>query len=76
MSPCGGDELVSRPNERRIFADNTLWSVYELLTAAYTLHDVASLVFESIRVVRRVRNYPPNWRELPDADLILLKERT
>jgi hypothetical protein len=34
------------------------------------------LVFESTNVVRRVHEYPLNWRELPDGDLIRLKEGT
>ena len=74
--PFEGEELTRRPNERRIFADNSLWSVYELPPCAYALHDASSLIFESIKIVRRVRNYPRNWRALPDAELILLKERT
>jgi hypothetical protein len=29
----------------------------------------ACLIFESEAVVRRLRAYPPHWRDLPDAEL-------
>jgi hypothetical protein len=30
------------------------------------------LIFESATAMRRVRNFPPNWFELPDAELYAL----
>ena len=76
MSAADGFELTSRPNERRLNADNELWCVYEYQPTAHFPNDAAALVFESTKIVRRVRHYPPNWRELSDADLLLLKEKT
>ena len=76
MSPPDGFELSSRPHERRVLAENDVWCVYELQPTRYSPNRAGCLVFESTKVVRRVRDYPPNWRDLCDADLILLKERT
>jgi hypothetical protein len=36
----------------------------------------SSLIFESDAAVRRVRNYPPNWHELPDDELAALRHGT
>lgn len=57
---------------RRIPADGALWLVYELLPAPYDRRQSPSLIFESDAVVRRVRDYPANWRELSDDDLLAL----
>lgn len=35
-----------------------------------------TLVFESENIVRRVRSYPSNWRELPDMELFALSWHT
>lgn len=65
-------EHGSRP--RILYVEGERWLVYEV-TSAYDRRG-ASLVFESENVVRRVRDYPANWRELPDADLLVAKERS
>jgi hypothetical protein len=57
---------------RRIPSDGVLWLVYELAASAYDRRQSPCLIFESDSVVRRVRDYPPNWRELGDEDLIAL----
>ena len=75
-SPQDGYELIARPNERRIVADTDVWCVYELPGTSRSLQHGSCLVFESTKVFRRVRRYPRNWRELPDGELILLKDRT
>jgi hypothetical protein len=72
MSTPDGFELTSRPNERRLVTGKEVWCVYELMNGDAAR---ACLVFESVNIVRRVRTYPSNWRELPDSALMLLKEQ-
>lgn len=73
-----GDELPSsllrelQRTARRILTDGTLWLVYELVASGYDRRQSPSLIFESDTTVRRVRNYPANWRELSDDDLLSL----
>ena len=60
----------SRSRARRLSVQGEHWLVFELLMP-YDRRG-ATLVFESDSIVRRVRAYPPNWRELPDHDLYAL----
>jgi len=73
-----GFELISRPGERRIVAGRDVWAVYEVATepAADTARDHAdcSLIFESVKVVRRVHDFPRNWRDLADTELAGIME--
>lgn len=46
------------------------WIVQEIRDWGYDRRASFSLVFTSDTAMRRVRNYPPNWIELSDADLI------
>lgn len=46
------------------------WRVYQLDGGQYDRRTGPSLVFESDGVLRRVRDYPSNWRELSDAELM------
>lgn len=50
--------------------DNEEWRIYELLPASYDRRGRNTLVFETDGVIRRIRNYPENWREL-SADALL-----
>jgi hypothetical protein len=50
--------------------DGAPFSVYEL-GSRYDRRG-AALIFESDHVVRRVRAYPPNWRDLSDYDLYMV----
>lgn len=68
------DVTRAREQARILHLEGERWLVYELLPA-YDRRG-ASLVFESENVVRRVRDYPGNWRELADADLLPLMERS
>ena len=68
------DVTRAREQARVLYVEGERWLVYELLTA-YDRRG-ASLVFESENVVRRVRDFPANWRELQDADLVPLMERS
>ncbi len=45
------------------------WTVREVVAPEYDRRGGTNLIFESIDVVRRVRNFPQNWRELTDAEL-------
>ena len=63
----------ARDDARRLEVDDDVWFVYEV-GPAYDRRG-SSLVFESEELVRRVRAYPPNWRDLTDADLALLMDR-
>jgi hypothetical protein len=72
------DELPSsrlrelQRSARRIPSDGALWLVYELMASPYDRRQSPCLIFESDAVVRRVRDYPTNWRELSDDDLLAL----
>jgi hypothetical protein len=68
------DLTRAREQARVLHREGERWLVYEL-TSAYDRRGT-SLVFESENVVRRVRDYPKNWRDLPDHDLVPLMDRT
>lgn len=55
---------------RIVPTDDGQWRVYELESGPYDRRSGRSLIFESDGVLRRVRDYPANWRELSDAQLM------
>lgn len=57
---------------RRVLLDGVLWLVYEMPAQAYDRRQKPSLIFETDTAVRRVRNYPADWRALTDQDLLTL----
>jgi hypothetical protein len=57
---------------RNIFVEGVPWLVYELPPMVFDRRNSPSLVFETDGTVRRVRDYPPNWRELSDDELFAL----
>ena len=59
-------------NARRIVVDYVAWLVYELPPAPYDRRSTPSLIFEHEFVMRRVRNFPSEWRALSDDDLLAL----
>lgn len=61
---------ASRAGGRRLRVQGEEWLVYELLMP-YDRRG-ATLVFESESIVRRVRVYPSNWRDLGDPELYAL----
>lgn len=69
------DDTISdaRDDARRLKVDDDIWLVYEM-GPGYDRRG-SSLVFESEHLVRRVRAYPPHWRDLPDADLASLMDQ-
>ena len=60
-------EVVPRIGGRGLLADGQAWSVYEMNRIADP-----SLIFESVKIVRRVRTFPPNWHDLSDAELAVV----
>ena len=62
----------ARRNEREIVIDRVRWLVYELAPPALDRRSTPSLVFESEGTVRRVRNYPADWRTLSEEALFAL----
>jgi hypothetical protein len=62
-------------NEREIVVDRVRWLVYELAAPQLDRRSTPSLVFESEGTVRRVRNYPADWRALSDETLFELSWR-
>lgn len=58
-----------RCNRPIVEVDRTYpWLVYEL-ASSFDRWATPSLVFESEGAVRRVRNYPLDWRQLSDGEL-------
>jgi hypothetical protein len=51
------------------------WTVREVVAPEYDRRAGTNLIFEAIDVVRRVRSFPENWRELSDAELAELSRR-
>ena len=56
--------------------EHELWRVYELAPASYDRRGGNTLVFETDGVIRRVRNFPDNWRELSPEALLALSWRS
>jgi hypothetical protein len=61
---------------RRLAVDGTPWLVYELPATPFDRRNSPSLVFETENTVRRVRDYPADWRSLSDDDLFALSWTT
>ena len=51
---------------------STHWVIVEIRDAPYDRRGGRSLVFSTDGVMRRVRDFPPNWFELSDHDLLAL----
>jgi len=61
-------EPTHHAGSRLFHASAVIWSVYEDRHP----HFGSSLIFESDRCARRVREYPRNWRDLSDEQLLAL----
>ena len=57
---------------RQFIVDATRWLVYELPPPSFDRRMTSTLVFESDEVIRKVRNFPNNWRDLSDDELFAL----
>ena len=63
---------AARAGEKwRTFVDSEgiTWEVREIANPDYDRRSGSSLIFESAGAVRRVRNFPENWVELPESAL-------
>jgi len=56
---------------RIIYVAEDEWHVYEQ-PSSYDRRNSPDLVFESASVIRRVRNYPDNWADLSDEELLAI----
>lgn len=58
----------------RSFADRDgcRWKVFEQAFSDYDRRSGMSLIFSSESAVRRVRDYPADWMDLPDTELARL----
>jgi len=63
-------EVVPRIGGRGLMADGQAWSVYVM----NGIPD-PSLIFESVKIVRRVRPFPTNWHDLSDAELAVVMQQ-
>ena len=54
-------------NARRIIIGHVGWLVYELPPPVLDRRSTPSLVFENEFAIRRVRNFPVDWRILTSA---------
>lgn len=59
-------------NPRQLRWEGRQWSVREVTVPDYDRRGGTNLIFENPEVMRRVRAFPPNWRELSDAELYSL----
>jgi hypothetical protein len=60
---------AATPAPRRVLmVEGVRWDV-RLFTSRYDRRSRPDLLFESYGIVRRVRNYPPDWHMLSDEDL-------
>ena len=72
------DAEVARPSTltRALFIDGVLWTIYELPPQNFDPGAGPSLIFESDSVVRRVKHFPTDWRELSGTALAALWKTT
>jgi hypothetical protein len=57
---------------RHLTVDAVPWLVYEFPAMPFDRRSTPSLIFESETTVRRVRDFPANWRTLSDEELLAL----
>jgi hypothetical protein len=68
-------EEVPETGKRTFYHNNVLWIVGERPARAMDIKRTPHLVFESDDCIRRVRNFPTNWRELDTTQLYELSWR-
>src|SRR2546423_15512342 len=66
LSPLLDEDAADK---RRFYYCEQHWVVRERPAKASDAQQIPHLVFESDGVVRRVRNFPVNWRDLSAAEL-------
>ena len=74
----GSDRVTSStdsntPSVRTLLdSEGAQWRVFEQAFSDYDRRSGMSLIFATDAAVRRVRQYPPSWFELPDDELLML----
>ena len=66
---------AAQPQRQLSSADGNHWRVYERAYPAIDRRTGTCLIFESDKVIRRVRDFPPNWRSLSDDELYAISLR-
>ncbi len=64
----------SEPIHQRVYfdAEGQRWQVFEKPYETFDRRNGMSLIFSSDGAMRRVRNYPANWSDLSDEELVAL----
>ena len=60
---------AAKRDARPLTTDGVSWLVYELPPTVMDRRSSPSLIFENVHIVRRIRNYPPDWRQCSDEEL-------
>jgi hypothetical protein len=71
-APKMTSDTTGAANSLVITLDDEQWRIYELAPASYDRRGSNTLVFETDGVIRRVRNFPRDWRELSPEALLAL----
>lgn len=73
-TPPTTESTGTEPIRERVFtdADGVRWRVVERPFGQYDRRRGLSLIFSSDSAVRRVRDYPADWIDLPDEALAAL----
>jgi hypothetical protein len=69
-------EDFSESHLRTFYYDHVMWFVRERPAPSWDIKRTSHLVFECDICIRRVRNFPMNWRDLGARELYELSWRT
>jgi hypothetical protein len=72
ISVQSSQDSSTPPSRTFVDDDGAHWTVYEHAFGEYDRRSSRSLIFNSDSAVRRVRNYPANWLELSERELMEL----
>jgi hypothetical protein len=72
ISVQSSQDSSTPPSRSFVDEDGAHWTVYEQAFGDYDRRSSSSLIFSSEFAVRRVRNFPANWLELSERELIEL----
>jgi hypothetical protein len=74
--PLANSLREAQRTARQVIVAGAVWLVYELPAMPFDRRSTPSLVFESDNAVRRVRDFPSDWRALTDEELFALSWAT
>ena len=69
-------EHEARASRAFLDVEGTHWNVYEQAFGDYDRRSGMSLIFASETAVRRVRDFPSDWMELSEEELLTLSWRS